>query len=192
MLWDKYKTYCGDVKSSITASIQFGRGSIFTKAVLTMCFAAIITFGLQCLPVTKEGVGATVKFDWDFTKETNPNEMPEFRVVYNRSTLSLKSSETISSTISRKVIKGKEYREYSSRIVPVGSKCAKGRVLFVMQFHREIQKQPIIDIYLSTNIRLELQIENYGDGKLKEVSTGKILRKPFILLPGKYHLQTIN
>ncbi len=61
--------------------------------------------------------------------------------------------------------------------------------LFEYYYRRSGESGTGIDLYVNSKVHLQIKIEHFDNGVLRNVDTGEVLTPPFILDPGEYHLE---
>ena len=77
-------------------------------------------------------------------------------------------------------------KQYLGMIV---TDATKGSGILKVQAYNASQKK--VCVHLSTKVRCELKITNFKGGHLMNIDTDKEINRPFILGPGKYHLEAV-
>ena len=127
----------------------------------------------------QKNVAAVISLDWNNVAKLLPSCAAELNehVATSESSYSKSWLETIDE---------KEYLVLSLGIETDGS---PGKETPIFTIYVRCQKTPAaFEIILSNNRNCIIQIDNFKKGRLKNISTGHILDRPFVFAPGKYHL----
>ena len=90
---------------------------------------------------------------------------------------------------STREINGQTYGGEKIAIVDPNDIIGEGKLIFNCVARRLDKPERCIDIYVDTAVVFELFFDNFHQGKLVDVDTGKTLEPHYIMKAGRYHLK---